>query len=78
MRLDYEIVWAENNEIYNRQFSYEISGESIPLSSYLPSDLYEFYEELTLIRKLPVMVFAGLFENHTGLIKYCRSNPIYE
>jgi hypothetical protein len=63
---NYEIVWVENGELNFKQFSYEIDNTHIPLTSYLPDDLYKLYLELQN-KKFPVMVFVGEKSNGTGL-----------
>lgn len=76
MIIDYDIVWTEAEKMNFRQFSYEIEKETIPLTSYLPDDLYKFYKDLT-DKNFPVIVFAGERDRGSGVLKYCRAEPVY-
>lgn len=77
MIINYEVSWAEDNRLNIKTFSYEYDDNCFPLSSYLPKDVYDFYES-RFKQGQGVAVFVGEAEKTgTGLLKICMSNTSY-
>lgn len=75
-KIDYEIIWCESNKMKFKQFSYEIDDNTLPINSYLPNDVYKFYEECQ-DKHISVVVYCMKTNDGMGLLRYCGAEPVY-
>jgi len=76
MKIDYEVIWAENNKMKFKQFSYEVDKESFPLSSHLPDEVYQFFRGLRE-KSIHAIVAVGEEQTGTGILRYSGADPVY-
>ena len=76
MKIDYEVIWTEDCKMFFKRFSYDIDKKEFPIKSYLPNDVFIFFDNL-VSKGFPVIVCAGEDkESGTGILTYVNANPI--